>query len=155
VTGTLVGIARHKEKRGEIERCYSVLVTKERGVEGDARGDSRAGKNKRQITIMEIESWDAAVKELGLDECILIPWWKRRNNLLVSGFKLPREIGTVISIGETLQVQVTGECDPCKRMDEVHGGLQKVLEPDWRGGITGIIIESGVISLGDTVDYRP
>lgn len=142
----LAGIAFHIESRGEIIRVGQSMVTKEKGVIGDRRG---AKKNDRQITLLEYDSWIDALDELGIDE--VLPWYVRRANLLLFDIRLPRCAGTIIRIGETLRIKITGECDPCKRMDEVAVGLHQALKPDWRGGFTGCVITDGEISIADKV----
>ena len=144
--GFLAGIAFHIESRGEILRVGQSMVTKEKGVLGDRRG---LKKNDRQITLLEYDSWVAALEELGIDE--VLPWYVRRANLFLFDITLPRTAGTIIRIGETLRIQITGECDPCKRMDEIHDGLQAALKSDWRGGFTGKVITDGEITIGDRI----
>jgi MOSC domain-containing protein YiiM len=57
----------------------------------------------------------------------------------------------VIAIGATLRIEITRECDPCSRMEEVAPGLKAVLLPDWRGGVLGRVITDGEISVGDEI----
>ncbi len=146
--GLLQGIARHDRPRGPIETVSRVRVTEGEGVHGDLRGALRPGKSgKRQITLMEAESWAAALADLKID----LPWHVRRANLLVSGLRLPREPGAIIRIGATLRIRVNCECDPCSRMDEIAPGLKAALLPDWRGGVCGKVISDGDIAIGDEV----
>jgi MOSC domain-containing protein YiiM len=150
--GILRGIARHDRPRGPIETVSRVRVTEGEGVHGDLRGAIRPGKKgKRQITLIEAESWAAALKDLGAGLNIDLPWHVRRANLLVSGLRLPREPGAIIAIGETLRIRVNCECDPCSRMDEIAPGLKAALLPDWRGGVCGKVISDGEIAIGDEV----
>ena len=149
--GRLEGIARHKVSRGPMEVLDRALVTPDRGVEGDCRGRVPEGKKgNRQITVIEAESWAAAMGELGAAADSLV-WSDRRANLLISGVHLPREAGKVIAIGEGLRIEVRCECDPCSRMDALREGLRAALTPDWRGGICGRVISEGEIAIGDEV----
>lgn len=151
VAGRLEGIARHKVSRGPMETLDRALVTPDKGLEGDCRGLVAEGKKgNRQITVIEAESWAAAVAELGAAAEGLV-WSDRRANLLVSGVRLPREAGKVIAIGDGLRIEVRCECDPCSRMDALREGLRAALTPDWRGGICGRVISEGEIALGDEV----
>lgn len=100
---------------------------------------------------MEIESWQAALHDLGIDGFDAPPWHARRANLLIEGLRFPRETGYVVAIGETLRIAVTMECDPCSRMEEVAAGLKGALMPDWRGGVLGTVIEDGTIAVGDEI----
>lgn len=146
--GLLLGIARHDRPRGTIQTISSVKVTEGEGVHGDLRGALHPGKTgKRQISLIEAESWAAAMAGLNLD----LPWHVRRANLLVQGVRLPREPGTIIRIGESLRIRVSCECDPCNRMDEIAPGLKAALLADWRGGVCGKVISDGEIAIGDEV----
>lgn len=150
--GRLGGIARHGRSRGPVETLHHVSVTREQGVRGDLRGAVRPGKTgRRQISLIEAESWDAAVHELGPGADRALPWHVRRANLLVEGIRLPRETGKVMAIGRTLRIEITCECDPCSRMDEIQAGLKLALLPDWRGGVLGRVLTDGEISVGDEV----
>jgi MOSC domain-containing protein YiiM len=148
--GQLDGIARHKVSRGPMETLARALVSPDKGLEGDCRGPVPEGKKgNRQITVIEAESWAAAIAELGGANGLV--WSDRRANLLVSGVRLPREAGTVIAIGKSLRIEVRCECDPCSRMDGLREGLRAALTPDWRGGICGRVLSEGEIAIGDEV----
>lgn len=133
-----------------METVERVSVTCAAGVAGDCRG-ARPGKaNWRQISLIEAESWAAALAELGAQ----VPWQERRANLLIEGIQLPRRTGAIIAIGPDLRIETTGECDPCRRMDEIAPGLQAALAPFWRGGVLGRVIADGEIAVGDEVRIR-
>lgn len=151
--GRLAGIARHNRPRGPIETVERVSVTRELGVVGDARGAIRPGKSpRRQVSLIEAESWAAAMADLGLDGSgEALPWHSRRANLLIEGLRLPREEGAVIAIGSSLKIEVTMECDPCWRMDEIKPGLKAALTTDWRGGVLGRVLCDGDIAVGNEV----
>lgn len=148
MAGRLAGIARHSRPRGDIETLDRVSVSREAGVAGDFRGAVRPGRSpKRQVSLIEAESWSAALGDLGAD----LDWWKRRANLLLEGIRLPRMPGSRIRIGQRLIIEITQECDPCSRMDEIHAGLKAALQSDWRGGFLGFVVEKGEIAVGDEV----
>ncbi|OYX95208.1 MAG: MOSC domain-containing protein [Novosphingobium sp. 16-62-11] len=152
MNGRLGGIARHDRSRGPIETLDHVSVTRELGVRGDLRGAIRPGKSgRRQVSLIEAESWAAALSELQPAPDHAMPWYIRRANLLVEGVRLPREPGRVIAIGKTLRIEITCECDPCSRMDEIQPGLKLALMPDWRGGVLGRVLTDGEIFVGDEV----
>jgi MOSC domain-containing protein YiiM len=50
--------------------------------------------------------------------------------------------------------EVTGETDPCPRMDDAAPGLKDAMIPDWRGGVTCRVIESGHLSVGNAVTFK-
>jgi MOSC domain-containing protein YiiM len=150
--GRLGGIARRDRPRGSIETLSRVAVTCEGGIEGDYKGAVAPGRSsRRQVSLIEAESWAEAMAELGLAGAEALPWHWRRANLLVEGLRLPREPGKVIAIGPSLRIEVTVECDPCSRMEEILPGLWNALEPDWRGGLLGRVLSDGEIAVGDEV----
>ena len=130
-----------------MEALDHVDVTVEQGLHGDFRGSLKPGRNQRQVTVMAAEGWRDALHELGAT----VSWEQRRVNLLVEGLALEQSQGARIMFDSGLVLEVTGECDPCSRMEEIAPGLKAVLLPHWRGGITTKVIESGPIRVGDNV----
>lgn len=149
MTGRLAGIARHDRPKGPMETVDRVAVTAAEGVHGDYRGALAATKpsRKRQVSLIEADCVAAAMAEAGA----ALDWSDCRRNLLVQGLRLPRAEGTRVRIGATLVIEITCECDPCERMDALHGGLRAAMIPDWRGGFCGRVIEDGEIAVGDEI----
>jgi MOSC domain-containing protein YiiM len=147
MTGTLLGIARHACPRGLMETVDQAEIGLETGVRGDFRGALKPGRNKRQVTVMTAECWQAAIAELGAS----IAWELRRVNLLVDGLELEGTKGAMISFAGGVVLEVTGECDPCSRMEKIAPGLKAALLPHWRGGVTTIVRQEGRIAVGDSV----
>jgi MOSC domain-containing protein YiiM len=145
--GRLLGIARHARPRGPMETIDHAQVTIAEGVQGDFRGSLKPGRNKRQVTLLAAEDWRDAIHDLKID----VAWEQRRANLLVEGLPLAGATGARIIFESGLVLEVTGECDPCTRMDEIVSGLKAALLPRWRGGVTTKVIESGLIRVGDNV----
>ena len=130
-----------------METLDHVQVTVAEGLHGDFRGSLKPGRNKRQVTVMTAEGWRDALNELKAQ----LPWEQRRVNLLVDGVTLEESAGRRLIFDSGLVLEVTGECDPCSRMEEVAPGLKAVLLPHWRGGVTTRVIEDGLIRVGDKV----
>jgi MOSC domain-containing protein YiiM len=143
--GTLAGIARRAAPRAPMETIARTTVSTRFGVAGDFRGGLKPG-GKRQVTLMERRDWLAACAELG----VVLPWQLRRANLLVDTLDLPQRAGARLRIGAVL-LEVTTECDPCQRMDEIAFGLDAALRADWRGGVCARVLEEGEIALGDRI----
>ena len=115
------------------------------GLEGDFKGTKYP---RRQITILAVDAWEAALQEIGH---ATLPWTARRANLLVAGVRLPRAVGGILRIGR-VRLEVTGQTFPCLRMNEAHAGLLSALAKDWRGGVTARVLAGGVVALGDAVE---
>jgi MOSC domain-containing protein YiiM len=151
VTGRLLGIARKSRPKGAVETIDRAFVGLDSGVDGDHRGLLKPGsRGRRQVTAMMKADWDAAMAELGHPAAA---WSDRRVNLLIDGLDLPREAGALLRVGDALLV-ITGECDPCVRMEFVAVGLEAALTPGWRGGRTMKVVEAGDIAIGDPVSIE-
>ena len=149
MTGRLIGIARHARPKAAMEVIDQGVITPGEGLRGDFRGSLKSGRNKREVTVMAREAWDAAVNELGRDD---LDWWDRRANLLVEGVTLPRETGARLHLSGGVVLEVTAETKPCERMDDLAPGLQACLRPNWRGGVSTRVIAGGPVAIGDEVE---
>jgi len=113
--------------------------------------DDHARGGNRQITLIEKEAWQAALRELEREN--LLPGG-RRANVVVEGFSLTAAFGRRIRVGDCV-VDVVAELAPCKLMEDVTPGLMQALSPDCRGGAYGRIVTSGRIEVGATVELLP
>lgn len=139
---TLTGIARRPRpfaSMEEIERCQ---VTAEEGIVGDYRGLHT--EEGRKVTVLFANQWRQVCEALDHP----LPWTARRANLFLEGTDNPRAVPSTISIGEVC-LEVTGECDPCSRMDREHPGLRATLGADWRGGVCCRVVGTGALALGE------
>lgn len=143
--GNVLGISARIESRAPMVVFASAKVSFKNGVGDDFRGLKRNG---RQITIMSIEGWEDALLDLGKD----LPWTTRRANILVEGIDLENTTGEVLKVGSFL-VEITGELNPCHRMDEQVAGLTKALTPNWRGGVTCKLLREGIVNEKDQVIF--
>jgi MOSC domain-containing protein YiiM/(2Fe-2S) ferredoxin len=145
LSGRLLAIGTVAVPGAPMEMRESVAVSVDTGLDGDGRGRSR----RRKVTLLARESWTAVCAELGVN----LPWKLRRANLYVEGVELKETTGGRIRIGDVV-LEVTGETEPCGNMDDQHMGLRAALKPDWRGGVTAIVITPGVIKVGDAIDWQ-
>jgi MOSC domain-containing protein YiiM len=137
----LLDIAFRPKSRAKMQTKVDTMVSKVAGIDGDFRGKP----GKRQVTVMSIEQWQLACDELGT----ILPWTIRRANLLVDGVSFDATmIGQQIKIGQCI-LYITGETDPCPKMDAQHQGLTHALTPDWRGGVCCRVIADGRVKVGD------
>ena len=75
------------------------LITTKAGLKGDHKGPNFV---KRQITIMTIEDWHAALDDLALTSkpSLHLPWTVRRANLVTLGLRLPRGRRAILRVGD-------------------------------------------------------
>lgn len=121
-----------------------VRLDPQTGLRGD-HARSR-GSRPRQITLIQSEHVAAIARYLGRDA---VTPGELRRNLVVSGINLLALRGGLLRVGTAL-LELTGECHPCSRMEEVlgPGGYNAVRG---HGGATARIIEAGEIRIGDAV----
>lgn len=127
-----------------MEKLQEATISTELGLVGDCKGSRFP---ERQITILAIEDWKAALASLG---GVDLDWSVRRANLLVSDIKLPRGRGSQIAIGKVI-VEVRDQTSPCQQMENAKAGLRKALSGYWRGGVSCRVISGGDIKIGDSV----
>ena len=142
--GSLIEIARRAVSRAPMEKLEHASITPEFGLIGDCKGIKFP---ERQITILAIEDWKAALVQLG---GIDLDWSVRRANLLAHDIKLPRGRGSQIAIGDVI-VEVRDQTSPCQQMENAQAGLRKALSVEWRGGVSCRVVSGGNIKIGDSV----
>lgn len=130
-----------RAKRGPMDAVARVRAVAGRGLEGNA---NQGGK--RQVTLLSADSWGDVVAELGeqVDPRL------RRSNLFLRGIDLQESRGRTLTVGDS-RIRIYGETRPCNQMEEARPGLQAALDPGWRGGAFGEVLEDGEIAVGDAV----
>ena len=133
-----------RSKLGPMDFVPQAAVRANRGLVGN---ENQGGR--RQITILEVERWQAHMDALGaaLNPSV------RRANLLVRGCDLTNSRGRVPRIG-SVRLEIAGETKPCHQMDEVLPGLQAVVRPAWGGGAFAIALNDGVLSVNDAAEWE-
>jgi MOSC domain-containing protein YiiM len=104
------------------------------------------GAAKRQVTVIQAEDLLAIASYLGAAG---VTPEELRRNLVVEGINLRALKGRPFRVGEAL-LEMTGECHPCSRMEEILGvgGYNAVRG---HGGITARVLEGGLVRIGDEV----
>lgn len=145
----LIGIAT-KARKGERLREHSeIAVSCAEGLAGDRLGQGGFAR-KRQVTVLSVPQWNQACRDIGGS----LPMLSRRANLYVTEACFgPRDVGRLLGFGPALVLEITGETEPCKRMDQVRVGLKEALALGWCGGITCRVVHEGTIRLGHKVFF--
>ena len=108
-------------------------------------GDRKFGA-KRQISIVSVDELAEAAARLGSE----IPPGSTRRQITISEGRFDRTPGSTIRIGDVV-VSVNGDCSPCDEMEQSIGPGARAALVDL-GGVTGTIVEGGVIRVGDPVE---
>ena len=167
--GKVVSVSKSSSHTFNKYSCDRITLIKGLGVEGDAhmgekvKHRSRVAKdpnqpNLRQVHLMHSELF-TELSEKGFE----VKPAQMGENITTQDIdliNLPKD--TILLIGKTAKIQVTGLRNPCKQIDSIKKGLMKaVLDRDEDGnlirksGIMGIVIEGGEIKVGDENCCKP
>jgi MOSC domain-containing protein YiiM len=111
--------------------------------------DASFGRSRRQVTVIEKEVFDRIRRYLPEAEPRM-----RRANVMVSGVRLAESRHRVLRLGG-VRIRLGGETTPCERMDEQCEGLRIALAPNWGGGAHGVVLDDGVVRVGDEAVLEP
>ena len=141
--GTLRGIWV-KEAHGE----PMTAVDEAQALAGQGFDEGVGEASTRQVTVLAAEAWADVEATLGVSVDPAL----RRANLLVDGLALAGTTGRVLRVGD-LRLEITGETKPCHQMDASVSGLRDALEPDWRGGVHGVVLGDATVRVGAPVSW--
>ena len=144
--GYVQWIGVRPERKADMLIVDSVEAKAGLGLTGD-RYNSRNGK--RQVTLIQAEHLPVIASLLNRDT--INPALLRRN-LVIKGINLIALKDKQFRVGDAL-LEYTGLCHPCSAMETQFGagGYNAVRG---HGGITAKIIESGIIRIGDCVQFE-
>ena len=142
MSGKLEAIWLKPQRKRPMRSVTSAALVANRGLRGSADQNGR-----RQVTVITLERWREVEGRLGQPADPAL----RRANLMISGIDLTNSRGKILRIGSAM-VEIWGETRPCQLMEDSLPGLQEALRPDWAGGVFGIILAGGDVSVGDSVE---
>lgn len=145
--GRLEWIGLSSARREAVTPVDSAKAVVGTGLEGDYHAMSGKG-SKRQVTLIQQEHLPVIASLCRRDD--VSPSLVRRN-LVVSGINVASLKDQRFRVGDVL-LEGTGYCHPCSRMEEVLGdGGYNAMRG--HGGITTIVVEPGIIRVGDPVVF--
>ena len=142
--GRVVWIGLRPARREPMREVQSAELIAGQGIAGDRYKTSRNGA--RQVTLIQREHLAAIASYLGVER---VEPQALRRNIVVEGINLLALKGRRFRIGEA-ELEWSGECDPCSRMEETlgPGGYNAVRR---HGGITARVLLGGGVSVGRIV----
>lgn len=162
--GRVVAVSRDSKHRFSKTPQMLIRLLAGLGVEGDAHMGERVKHrsrarfnsslpNLRQVHLLQRELFD----ELSVDGFKVAPG-ELGENVTTAGIDLlGLPTGTLLAIGDTAVVEVTGLRNPCVQIDRFQPGLMEaVLERSEGGlvrksGVMGIVREGGIVQPGDRI----
>ncbi len=131
--------------RGVMDATDEARFVENKGIADDAN----FGRSKRQVTIIEEEVFQRIA-----DALPDVKPYMRRANVMVSGIRLAETRGQILRLGD-VRIRLVGETRPCERMDAQVPGLTAALDPDWNGGVYGVVLDDGPVRVGDEAELAP
>lgn len=149
------------------ENRQSINLVEGLGVEGDAhfgstvKHRSRVAQNPNQPNLRQVHLIHSELFEELKDRYTIEPGQMGENITTVGINLLDLPTDTLMYIGTTAIVKITGLRNPCAQIDHFKPGLLKaVLDKDAEGnlirkaGIMGIVLQSGEVKSGDSIRIK-
>ena len=145
--------------------CDKIVLIKGLGVKGDAhlgekvKHRSRVAKDPNQPNLRQVHLIHSELFEELKHKGFNVQNGEMGENISTQGIELldlPKD--TVLNVGQTVKIMITGLRNPCKQIDSIKKCLMKaVLDKDAEGnlirkaGIMGVVLEGGEINTGDKI----
>jgi MOSC domain-containing protein YiiM len=149
----------------------SIKLIEGLGVEGDAH----SGKTVKHRSRVKVDPSQPNLRQVHLIHSELIQELQAGGfdvssgsmgeNILTEGIDLlSLPTGTILNIGHTASVKVTGLRNPCAQLDSFQKGLTKAVlgrsengEIIRKAGVMSVVLKGGVVKLGDPIqiEFQP
>ena len=164
ILGTVIAVSLCKKHTFSKENQELIKLVKGLGIEGDAhfgstvKHRSRVAQdpnqpNLRQVHLIQNELFEELKGKFNIQ-----PGQLGENITTIGINLLDLPTDTILSIGKSAIIKVTGLRNPCAQIDNFKPGLLKaVLDKDSDGnlirkaGIMGVVVQSGEVRPGDTI----
>ena len=140
MSGSIISMRLCVGSRDPMKEVSDANFITGQGMEGDRLLRSDGRRSNRQVLIMDSET---------LSHFDLLPG-QVRENVTVAGLDFSSiSAGDKVSLGGDVILEITGDCEPCARMDELRPGLKD--EIDGKRGLLAFVEKGGVVSVGAEV----
>jgi hypothetical protein len=153
-TGTVEAICTAPAGGEPMEQRRSVGAVAGKGLRGDRYFDETGTYSQnaqvddipRDLTLFEIETLDHVAADYGIDLDVT----DHRRNVTVSDVAVAHLVDERFKIGD-VTCEGVRLCEPCSYLEQItEDGVYDALVH--RGGLNAAVVESGEISVGDTVE---
>ncbi|MBM3934865.1 MAG: MOSC domain-containing protein [SAR202 cluster bacterium] len=136
--GRVSALWLNKGSRKPLQPVDVAALIPGKGAAGDRH--ARADRQRRSVLVMDEETLSAL--ELAPGDV--------REQITTAGIDIySLRPGDRIAFGNQAVLQITMECEPCERMDELKDGLQEAIRG--RRGMLAFVERGGRITVGDPV----
>ena len=140
MSGSIISMRLCVGSRDPMKEVNEANFITGQGMEGDRHLRSDGRRSNRQVLVMDSET---------LSHFDLLPG-QVRENVTVTGLDFSSiSAGDKVSLGGDVILEITGDCEPCARMDELRPGLKD--EIDGKRGLLAFVEKGGVVSVGAEV----
>ena len=165
VTGEIVAVARKLEHTFSKTTEQSLRLIEGLGVEGDAHAGvtvkhrSRVARNPMQPNLRQVHLIQSELLEALRSSGFQVAPGSLGENVTTSGIDLlGLPAGSLLHLGESAVVRLTGLRNPCSQIEDFHEGLlAAVIARDAVGhvvrktGVMSVVVTGGVVRPGDGV----
>lgn len=132
---TILSLFVKPDRDQPMQAAHDLQAVAGKGLEGDRT----FGRSSRQVLLVD----ELVLKKFGLQPGML------RENITVRNLPVDTlKPGTTLVMGST-QLQITGPCEPCFKMDRIRQGLQSELQG--QRGVLANVVRGGRITVGDSI----
>lgn len=148
--------------------CETIHLLEGLGIEGDVhmgekvKHRSRVAKDPTQPNLRQAHLIHSELFDELAHKGFKVKSGDMGENITTQGIdllSLPKD--TVLTIGASAKIKITGLRNPCKQLDAFQPGLmQAVLDKDAEGnlirkaGVMGVVLASGEIKVGDQIEVE-
>lgn len=139
--GTISALHIARVKGTPSDPVQAATAISGQGLEGDR---SCNPDNVRQVLVMDKETLDS----VGVAPGVV------KENITTTGLDLSQaKQGQVFFIGDSVTLEIVGDCIACQKMDMIRPGLLDELQG--RRGTLATVINGGPINVGDSIRIEP
>ncbi len=165
MNGRVLAVSRKASHTFSKENQPEIYLLEGLGVQNDAHAGvtvkhrSRVARDPSQPNLRQVHLIHSELHQELREQGYQIAAGQMGENITTEGIDLlSLPVSTLLHIGETAIIQITGLRNPCAQIDNFQNGLMKaVLDHDEQGqlirksGIMAIVLSSGPVRPGDTI----